>query len=254
LRGFHTVRNTPPPPDTDEVARGFVVRGWIPREPVAFARSRKAKTKIPEVSEIIGGWNPARDVRAEVLALVERHEHDPVSVQITRTLRFIGYGESDIGAFLRRYFGPAALGTLAKTNKVPVAPPAPDADARYDPLEKIIETLAMQLHSLRSGNRTLTDYEAMIADAGRRLAENREIVAAYAGGDAPASKTGEPPNHEALREAVVAFLHRDPQSTDTDLIDALNDLVDQDEEENPASDGEEEMSHSDEARDLYRNE
>jgi hypothetical protein len=246
LRGFQSAKNPPGPLDTDEVGREFIVRGWIPREPIAFAPTRRAKTKKPELNEIIGGWNPGRDVRAEILALVDRQEQDPLSVQITRTLRCIGYAEPEIGAFLRRYFGPPVR--EPRVRKVVV--PEPDTDGGLERQQRVIETLAMQLHSLRSGNRTLTDYEAMVADAGRRLIENRTMVAGFAGGESATVRASDAvPDYETLRNAVVAFLGADQDATDADLIDGLNAR-----DEASAESGEEEMSDEEDAQDVLEDE
>jgi hypothetical protein len=209
--------------DLDPIARDLIIRGWIPREPIAFAPSREARTKKLDTKEINGAWNPARDVRADILALVERQEQDPISVQITRTLRYIGYTEIEIGEYLRRYFGAEIRNPPVKKGKIS------EIDAQLESQEEVIGTLARQLQILRSGNQVLANYQTMIAEAGKRLIENREIVAGYAGEHVTPDVSVA--DHELLRTAVINFLHADPNSTDADLIDGLDAVIIREEDE-----------------------
>jgi hypothetical protein len=94
--------------------RDLIIRGWISREHVAFAPSRRTRRKGTDANEMTETWNSARDI----LAFVECQEQDPVSVHITRTLRYIGYTEVEIVPFLRRCFG---LNVGARAKKMAVS-------------------------------------------------------------------------------------------------------------------------------------
>jgi hypothetical protein len=215
LRGFTNLSHPPEMINSGSAARDLIVRGWLPREPIALSRARKIRSKTTRLSEMVSGWNAARDIRADILAMVERQEQDPISVQIARTLREIGSEESDIQASLRKHFAPILT---APPRKAP--PPLSEVDARLEGQEKVLQTLATQLHALRSGNRTFNDYQAMIGEAGNSLIENAEIVSRYLGNEGRQSKAGEL-DYEGLRKAVIAFLREDPDTTDADLINAL---------------------------------
>jgi hypothetical protein len=120
--------------------------------------------------------------------------------------------------------------------------------------QKVIQELARQLHTLRTRNRTLTDYEAMIAESGKKLIENREIVAGYAhgGGEPSVVQVEDGRNYDLLRAAVIAFLGESADRTDADLIERLNEVFEREEEDAAAwaEDEDEDVGDSEEEQDA----
>jgi hypothetical protein len=66
----------------------------------------------------------------------------------THQTPYIGYTEPEIEGFLCRYFGPAV-----REERVQKVAPVPESetDGGLERQQRVIEALAMQLHSLRSG-------------------------------------------------------------------------------------------------------
>jgi hypothetical protein len=223
--------------DFEGDTRSLIVRGWIPRRPVAAAL-------VPRVRPVEKYWRsikktadpkwtsatqPQRKLAQKgIRQLVDRQELDPISVRITRTLRAIGYSRDQICECLRTHFGPTAIRSQPKA-KPPRKPSL--IESEIDERQREINDLARQLHLLRTGNQALSEYEAMIDDAGRNLRANRKIVEGYKSRPTVPQTQAPKPDHQGLTDAVIAYLHADQNSTDRDLIDLLNGIADAREEE-----------------------
>ena len=193
-----------------EIISQLVVRGWIPKRPVALPKQKLRKN---ETNEING------DCR--IFKLIDDQSNDPISVKITRVLRAQGYNITQIRDFLHDYFSPHTPQTKqSKSQKEDSS-----IEAQIKKQQQIIDVLAAQLQALRSGNQTFNDYDQMIKSYGANLLKNAELLRQeeidekiVANENPQKIKKTNNTDYEALRNAIIDFLQVDDTWHDDELI------------------------------------
>lgn len=192
-----------------EIISQLVVRGWIPKRPVALPKQKLRKN---EANEING------DCR--IFKLIADQSNDPISVKITRVLRAQGYNITQIRDFLHDYFSPHTPQTKqSKSQKEDSS-----IEAQIKKQQQIIDVLAAQLQALRSGNQTFNDYDQMIKSYGANLLKNAELLRQEEIDEQKINENPQEikktniPDYETLRNAIVDFLQVEDTWDDDDLI------------------------------------
>jgi hypothetical protein len=210
-----------------EHPRSLLIRGWLPRKPINLSPVSPKRPSGKAHDKEQAKRDPEENSR--VLQTVARQEGDPLSLQIVRLLRTIGYGNAQIRQFFRRVFSPAGA-------------PRPEAKtAARSPLQRqidnqqlIIDTLATEIEVLRSGNRLLNQYEEMIRTVGAPLFRNAEELEAIERGDGRdgiEKADGAAGNYAELRQAVLEFLGVDPGTLDEELVAQINSSIPSDDDD-----------------------
>jgi DNA-binding transcriptional MerR regulator len=158
-----------------------------------------------------------------LLNSIEEREKDPVTVKIVRILRESGHDMDEIRKFVRQYFS-AWQGTDSHREKS-VRPREVSLEEQIENQQRIVNLLAAQLESLRSGDRSFGEYRKMVRKTGGSLLRNAEIVKGF---ETEKSETGirrKEQDYEALRHAATTFLSMDPSVSDGEIIEAMRQIA-----------------------------
>jgi hypothetical protein len=188
-----------------DLARPLLLRGWLPRKPIALA-----SVPLPVQSP------------PSALQIVEEHEEDPASLQLVRLLRTIDYTIPQIQNFFRTHFSPfqrprPSPRRLKSENPIQI---------QVNKQQQFIDVLSAQLQALRSDNRLFRQYNELLFRSAFPLLENAALLARLEKGDEAGEKTnvyGES-DYDALRSAAIAYLRAEPDTPDDDLIEEMNEI------------------------------
>jgi hypothetical protein len=159
-----------------------------------------------------------RDTEAgsRVLQTVAEQENDPVAVQMIRLLRANGSSDTQIRQTLRGFFGPAKPSPSIQS----IGRSLPER--QIDNRQQIIDQLASELETLRTGNCIMSQYEELLRTTAAPLLRNAEELGIMERGCQGSADEPVVSDYAALRAAVLKFLQAEETVDDDELIAQLN--------------------------------
>lgn len=201
----------------------FLTKGWIPRKPISITK----------------------DTFESINKISERQENDPFSLKAVSLLRTVGFTAIEIRSFLRRYFNPDSnLNDQRNINFYPTTR-GRNNNSQVQKQQELINAMDAQLQALRNGNRNFNAYEDMLKTIGAPLIENAEIVHQMSkqfeenneeqtetekDNQQENTQTTDDP-YEELRKAAIELIQEDENIDDSELIQKLYQLIDEEEDD-----------------------
>lgn len=186
--------------------RQLLIHGWLPKKPV-----------ILEKSTLDSIWNS-----------LESRKNDPFSLKTVSKLRIIGYDKSEIKDVLRKYFSPSSKSKFYKKN-IPEKNESDPIESQVQKQQELINTLSVQIQSLRNGNKTFNAYDEMLKTIGAPLIKNAEIIINHDTIKTNSKTAGQSnlqndDDYEELRKAAIDLIQEPETIDDYELIQKLSDI------------------------------